>query len=77
MNNYAEQMINSFNCATKQIVAYPGGVTIVTRQDKPELQCDDCSKPSWFDQHEGLFISCEYCNGHLSLITVEEPFRHR
>lgn len=77
MDNYAEQMIEAFNRAPKQIIAYPGGKTIVTREDKPELQCDDCHKPSWFDQYASLFIACEHCNGHLSLITEEAPFRHK
>ena len=77
MDNYAEQMIESFHRAPKKIITYPGGVTMVTRQDKPELQCDDCHKPSWFDQYESLFIACQHCNGHLSFITKEAPFRHK
>jgi Zn finger protein HypA/HybF involved in hydrogenase expression len=60
-----------------QAITYQGGIAIVERQDKPELQCDDCHKPSWFDQYVSLLIACEHCNGHLSLVTEDEPFRHK
>ncbi|QBF81319.1 hypothetical protein EXU30_00345 [Shewanella maritima] len=43
---------------------------------QPDLQCDNCGKPSWYDEYDSLFITCNHCNGHLRKVTDEEPLVH-
>lgn len=60
-----------------QIIPYDGGTSIVDRNDKPELQCNNCNKPFWYDEFPSIFIQCPHCQGELRRVTAEEPFRHR
>jgi Zn finger protein HypA/HybF involved in hydrogenase expression len=60
-----------------QIIPYAGGMSMVERQDKPELQCTQCNKPWWYDDFSSIFIKCPHCEGELRRITLDEPFNHR
>jgi Zn finger protein HypA/HybF involved in hydrogenase expression len=59
------------------MIPYAGGMSMVERQDKPELQCTQCNKPWWYDNFSSIFIQCPHCEGELRRITLDEPFNNR
>jgi Zn finger protein HypA/HybF involved in hydrogenase expression len=60
-----------------QLIPYDGGMSMVERQDKPELQCKQCNKPWWYDDFASIFIQCKHCDGELLKVTEDDPFRNR